>query len=209
MKILQSSIFRALTAIAIGVLLIKFPDNTVTGIVIAIGILFLLSGVISVLSYLNARRNRNEFTIYDAQGRQIGGQIPMFPIVGIGSIVLGAFLTLMPSTFVAFLMYVIGAILLLGAITQFMTIINVRRFGKISFGYWICPSVILIAGIYLMLKPFDTLETTMMVLGWLTLFYGIVEAINNMLFYAIRRRWEKAQNSISQIDDAEEVTNKD
>ena len=38
MKILQSSFFRALTAIAVGVLLIKYPDNTVTGMVIAIGL---------------------------------------------------------------------------------------------------------------------------------------------------------------------------
>ena len=30
MKIFQSSIFRAISAIAIGILLIKYPDNTVT-----------------------------------------------------------------------------------------------------------------------------------------------------------------------------------
>lgn len=205
MRILQSSFFRALTAIAIGVMLVKYPDNTVVGIVIAIGILFLLSGLISVLSYVNARRSINEYTIYDSQGRQITGQMPMFPIVGIGSIVLGAFLALMPSTFIAFLLYVIGAILLLGAITQFMAIINVRRYGKISYGYWVCPSLILIAGIYLMLNPFESLGTTMYVLGWITLFYGVVEAFNNMVFFVIRRRWEKAQDALSQIEEAEEV----
>ena len=49
MKILQSSVFRAICAIAIGILLIKYPDNTVTWITIAIGILFLLSGIISLV----------------------------------------------------------------------------------------------------------------------------------------------------------------
>ena len=43
MRILQSSVFRALCAIIIGVLLIKFPDNTVKGITVAIGVLFLVS----------------------------------------------------------------------------------------------------------------------------------------------------------------------
>ena len=32
--------------VAIGVLLIKYPDNTVTGITVAIGVMFLLSGVV-------------------------------------------------------------------------------------------------------------------------------------------------------------------
>ena len=42
MKIFQSSIFRALCAIAVGVLLIKFPDDGVTWITRAIGVLFLI-----------------------------------------------------------------------------------------------------------------------------------------------------------------------
>ena len=57
MKIFQSSIFRAISAIAIGILLIKYPNNTVTWMTVAIGILFLLSGLISVIVYVNARRN--------------------------------------------------------------------------------------------------------------------------------------------------------
>ena len=59
-KIFQSTAFRAICALVIGVLLIKFPDNTVTGITIAIGVLFLLSGVLSCLSYIQARRHASE-----------------------------------------------------------------------------------------------------------------------------------------------------
>ena len=73
MKILQSSVFRAVCAIIIGALLIKFPDNTVTGITMAIGILFLLSGVISCLSYFHAKRHVSEYKIYDAEGRLVAG----------------------------------------------------------------------------------------------------------------------------------------
>ena len=68
MKILQSSIFRAICAIAIGILLIKFPDNTVTWITVAIGILFLLSGIISLVVYLNAKKHVSEYKITDAEG---------------------------------------------------------------------------------------------------------------------------------------------
>ncbi len=196
MKILQSSFFRALTAIAVGVMLIKYPDNTITGIVIAIGVLFMLSGLVSVLSYMNARKQVNEYTIYDAQGRQIAGQRPFFPIVGIGSIILGGILALMPSTFISFLMYIIGAILIIGAIGQYFSIITARHFGPVSLFFWICPTLILIAGVYMIAKPMSPLSTAMYILGWLTLFYGIVEAINSMVFFAAKRRWEKEQQTI-------------
>jgi uncharacterized membrane protein HdeD (DUF308 family) len=88
MRILQSSLFRALSALVIGCLLIKYPDNTVNWITIAIGVLFLLSGIVSLLTYWNALRHVGEYTIYDAQGRIVAGTKPVFPFVGIGSIIL-------------------------------------------------------------------------------------------------------------------------
>ena len=197
MKILQSSFFRALTAIAVGVLLIKYPDNTVTGIVIAIGILFTLSGLISVLTYWNARRHVSEYTIYDAEGRQIAGQAPMFPIVGIGSMVLGAILALMPNTFINALMYIIGGILILGAVNQYMAIISARRYGISSLWYWLWPSITLLAGLYVIITPMAPLSMAMIILGWLTLFYGVTEAVNSILFYIGRRRWEKEQEELA------------
>lgn len=208
MKILQSSFFRALTAIAVGVLLIKYPDNTVTGIVIAIGALFVLSGLVSVLTYLNARRHVSEYTVYDAQGRQVAGQAPMFPVVGIGSIILGGILALMPETFISALMYIIGAILILGAIGQFLSIIAIRRYGAVSFFYWLCPSIVLLAGVYMIARPMQPLSTAMFILGWLTLFYGIVEVVHSLLFYSIKRRWEKEQQEVllpQEPQEAEEV----
>jgi len=207
MKILQSSFFRALTAIVVGALLIKYPDNTVTGIVVAIGVLFLLSGVVSLLSYWNARRHVSEYTIYDAQGRQIAGQAPTFPLVGIGSIILGSILALMPDTFISMLMYVIGAMLILGAITQYMAIITTRRYGRVSWTYWICPTFILLAGCYIMLKPMAPLSTAMLLLGWLSLFYGVVEAINALLFSNKRKHWEREQEQMVQAEEIiEDVT---
>ena len=190
-KILQSSFFRAVAAIAVGILLIKFPDNTVRGITIAIGLLFLVSGLVSVLTYWIARRHLSEYKIYDAEGREVTNEMPAFPIVGIGSMLLGGSLALMPSTFVSALMYVIGAILILGAINQFFSLIAARRYARLPFLYWICPTLILLAGAYLLIKPLQPLSMAMYVMGWVTLFYGIVEAVNTLLLYRHRRQWEK------------------
>ena len=106
MKIVQSSFFRAICSIIIGVLLLRFPDNTVTWITLAIGILFLLSGVFSTLAYLNARKNTSEYMITDVEGRIISKGKPTFPLVGVGRIILGVLLITSPSVFVEILMYI-------------------------------------------------------------------------------------------------------
>lgn len=208
MKILQSSVFRAICAIAIGILLIKFPDNTVTWITVAIGILFLLSGIISMVVYMHARKNVSEYKITDAQGRVVAGEKPTFPIVGVGSIILGFLLALTPNIFITALMYIIGAILILGAINQYMNLINARRYGKIGFGYWIFPSVILLIGLYVIIKPLAPASMAMLVLGWCSLLYGVTEMINSLKFYSDKRKARQAQE-IPVAEEVIEATNVD
>ncbi len=206
MRILQSSVFRAVCAIVIGVLLIKFPDNTVTGITVAIGVLFLISGLISCLTYIQARRHVSEFKIYDAEGRQLSSDTPSFPLVGVGSMILGLILALSPSTFISALMYIIGAILILGAINQFMNLIVARRFGHIGLWFWLLPTLILITGIYVIVKPMAPMAMAMLVLGWCTLVYGVSELINSLKFYSDKKKYERSQNNddIPMIEEVED-----
>jgi len=206
MKILQSSAFRAICAIAIGVLLIKFPDNTVKGITVAIGVLFLVSGLISCVTYFWSKRNVSEYKIYDAEGNLVAGEQPTFPIVGIGSAILGLILALTPTAFVSALMYVIGAILILGAINQYMNLINGRRYGRVSFWYWIMPTLIMLTGIYVLVKPMTPLSMAMLILGWCTLVYGVVELVNALKFYRDKKNWQQLhEQQQPQLDTFEEI----
>jgi uncharacterized membrane protein HdeD (DUF308 family) len=205
MKILQSSAFRAVCAIIVGVLLIKFPDNTVKGITVAIGVLFLLSGLISCLTYFQSKRHVSEYKIYDADGNLVSGEQPTFPIVGIGSTILGLILTLMPTTFVSLLMYVIGIVLVLGAVNQFLGLISGRRYGRVGLWYWVMPSLILLTGLYVMLKPMAPLETAMLILGWCTLLYGVVELVNALKLYRDKKAWLQQQEEPAQLDTFEEI----
>lgn len=204
MKILRSSVFRALCAIVTGTLLILYPDNTVTGITIAIGLLFFISGVISVLTYVQARRHVSDYKIYDAEGRLLSGDQPTFPVVGIGSIILGLILALTPTTFVSALMYIIGILLILGAINQFMSLIGGRCYGRVGFFYWVMPTLILLAGLYVMLKPLAPLNMAMLVLGWCMLVYGLAELINALKFYNDKKKLQQAQDQ-PQLDTFEEI----
>lgn len=207
-RIFQSSIFRAVCAIIIGALLIKYPDNTVIWITVAIGILFLLSGLISLIAYMNAKKHMTEYTITDQDGHVVTGEKPTFPIVGMGSLILGLILAITPNVFLNALMYIIGAILILGSVNQYMNLINARRYGKIGFGYWIFPSVVLLIGAYVILKPMGPMSTAMLILGWCLLLYGVTEIVNSLKIYACRKQAEQ-QRAEEEAQAAEEISTAD
>jgi len=211
MKIFQSSIFRAACAIVVGVLLIKYPQEGVTWLTIAIGILFLLSGIIALIAYMNARKHSGEYTITDSQGRIISGSQPTFPIVGAGSVILGLVLALTPGVFVNGLMYILGAIMILGGINQLMSLIAARRLGSIPFGFWVAPSLILITGLFVILRPMETAGLPLLILGWCSLLYGVTELINALKIRSVRKeadrmRDERDSQRLEEESVAEEIS---
>lgn len=196
MKIFQSSIFRALCAIVVGVLLLKFPQDGVTWLTIAIGVLFLLSGIIALIAYLNARKHAGEYTITDQQGRIITGSQPTFPIVGVGSIILGLVLAVTPGAFIHGLMYILGAIMVLGGVQQLMNLVAARRLGSVPFGFWVAPSLILVTGLFVILKPMESAELPLLILGWCCLLYGVTELINALKIHSIRKQADHMRDEL-------------
>lgn len=194
MKVVHSSLFRAVCAIIVGALLIQYREQTVTWITVAIGVLFFLSGVISLATYYSAKRSANKgHVVYDANGKQITGLQPNFPIVGVGSLILGLILALMPNTFVASLMFILSVILIMGAVSQFMNLAAARRMGKVGFVFWIFPSVILLIGLLAIIKPSAIASAPLFIIGWTMLIYGIVECINALKIANNKRRWTKME----------------
>lgn len=212
MKIFQSSIFRAVCAIVVGVLLLKYPQDGVTWLTMAIGALFLLSGVIALIAYWHAKRHAGEYTITDQEGRVVSGGQPTFPIVGAGSVILGLVLVITPNAFINGLMYMLAAILILGGITQLMSLVAARRLGSVPFGYWVCPSLILLTGLFVVFKPMETAELPLMILGWCSLLYGVIELGNALKIHSLRKaadrqreEWER-QRSAEEENVAEEIS---
>lgn len=211
MKVFQSSIFRALCAIIVGALLVKYRDQAVTGMTIVVGILFFISGLVSCLTYLSAKRKSTDnggdvFDLYDAQGRLIKQSKPNFPIVGIGSAILGAILALMPNTFVNGLTYVLGAIIILGAINQFYNLTIATRFAHIGFFWWVCPALLLVIGLIAIIKPALMATMPLLILGWCLMVYGVVEIINSLMIHHCRKRFLTDNSTNDGTATAEEVT---
>ena len=191
MKAIQSHIFRALVAIIVGILLIEYKESMVTWITMAIGILFFISGVISLITYyVNLKRSeKTDAIVYDTNGKQLTGIKPNFPIVGLGSAILGGIFALMPTAFINGLVYILAAILILGAVNQLSNLVAARSYAKIGVYYWIMPVLILLVGILCILRPGAVASAPLLIVGWCMLLYGIVECVNSF------KMWRTKQNS--------------
>lgn len=216
MKVIHSSIFRAVCAIIVGVLLIQYREQTVTWITIAIGVLFFLSGVISLTSYWAAKRNAEKMQgqiLSDSNGKPIMGMIPKFPLVSVGSLILGLLLALMPQVFIAWLMFILAFILILGALTQFANLASAAKMGRVGILFWLFPSALLLLGLLAIIKPSAIASAPLFIIGWGMLIYGVVELLNAFKVSNNKRIWlknqQQKQNSKEIYVDVEEVKNEE
>ena len=213
MKVIHSSIFRAVCAIIVGVLLIQYREQTVTWITIAIGVLFFLSGVISLASYWAAKRNAEKMQgqiLSDSNGKPIMGMMPKFPLVSVGSLILGLLLALMPQVFIAWLMFILAFILILGALTQFVNLASAAKMGRVGILFWLFPSVLLLLGLLTIIKPSAFASAPLLIIGWGMLIYGVVELLNAFKISNNKRIWLKNQQKLDSKEtyvDVEEVKN--
>lgn len=95
MKTMNYSLIRILFALVIGLVLVIWPNAAASYIVITVGVAFLIPGVISLFGYFGRKR-------------QEGEAAPRFPIEGIGSLLFGLWLIVMPEFFADVLMFLFG-----------------------------------------------------------------------------------------------------
>ena len=170
-----------------------------TWMTITVGILFLLSGLVSCIAYYFEKEKVAKKT---AKAEQQEGQqeeenlkSPSFPIAGVGSIVLGIILAVMPNTFITWVVYILAALLILGAVNQFMNLARSRQYARVPVYMWLFPTVILATAILLISKPIETAQLPLLVLGWAFMYYGVLEFILIIRMYLVRKSYEKAEDA--------------
>lgn len=211
MKTKVSILLRSIGAIIIGVLLIKYSNNAVLWLTILIGVIFLLSGLVSCITYLTGRNRKgiDGIQILDATGRDITPARPSFPIIGLGSLLLGGLLTFAPSLFINFLVYGLALILILGALNQFFNLSSASRIVKIGLFWWIVPALILLTGLIALVKPSIIATAPLYIIGWCMIVYGVVEMINSIKISRCRRDYAKAVEIREQQETANSQTAKE
>ena len=199
MKVLQISAIRAIIVLVTGFLLVKYREETMTWMTITVGILFLLSGLVSCIAYYFEKEKVAKKTAKTEQqeGEQEEENLksPSFPIAGVGSIALGIILAVMPNTFITWVVYILAALLILGAVNQFMNLARSRQYARVPVYMWLFPTVILAIAILLISKPIETAQLPLLVLGWAFMYYGVLEFILIIRMYLVRKSYEKAEEA--------------
>lgn len=189
----KGAIYRAILAIILGLVLVIWPGTALRYIIMLIGVLFLMTGLIA---FIVSNRNREDH------------RKSLIPFSGIGSMALGVLLLCLPSTFATIFMFVLGFILVVAAVGQFVTLSAARQFGYISPVSYIFPVLILIAGIIVLFDPFKSAESVFILFGVTAIFYGVTDLLNQYSIKRMRKANEEKEQIVkmegnADVEDAE------
>ena len=166
MRVLGYSLMRAVCALVIGMILVMFPDQASNYFVITIGVIFLVPSLISIIAYSTNGKKKQQ----------------RFPIEGVGSLLFGLWLIIMPHFFSNLLTIILGFILLMGGIQQLASVSTLRTLVKVSYRYYVVPTLILIAGLVAMFNPTGVQRTAFIIIGISCIVYAFSEFVNWFIF---------------------------
>lgn len=187
MKSLNYALLPSLCALAVGILLVVWPDMAINYLVITVGVLFLIPGLAGVFSYFLSMRKRQRTKA-------------MFPVAALGSALLGIWLIVMPMFFVTILMYVLGVLLLLGGVSQIAGFAAASNYSRVPAGMYVFPILVMIAGVVVLFNPFEAAAVPFVVLGVSFIVYSLID-----IFRLIRFRKEAFRSDIQNITPIEET----
>lgn len=199
MKVLQISAVRAIIVLVTGFLLVKYREDTMTWMTITVGVLFLISGLVACMVYYfekeKVAKKTAKAALQEGQQEEEDLKSPSFPIAGVGSIVLGIILAVMPNTFTTWMVYILSALLILGAVNQFMTLARSRQYARVPVYMWVFPTISMVVAILLISRPIETdaLFFTLKVIGWAFMYYGVLEFVLIIRMYLVRKAYDKAE----------------
>lgn len=189
----KGAISRAILAIILGLVLVIWPGVALRYIIMFIGVIFLITGLIAfIVSNKNREDHRKSFV----------------PFSGIGSMAFGLLLLCLPSAFVAIFMFVLGFILVIAAIGQFVTLGAARQLGHVPVVSYLFPVLILVAGILVIFDPFKSVESVFILFGITAIFYGVTDLLNQYSINRMRKASEEKEKIVKmegepEVEDAE------
>jgi uncharacterized membrane protein HdeD (DUF308 family) len=192
MKGISYSFLRAIAALVLGLVLVLFPAQAGVYLVITIGMIFLVPSLVSILTHFSAKKEVRRF----------------FPIVGLGGALFGLWLIIMPDFFADLLTVILGFVLLMAGVGQIASLLSARRWTAIPGGFYLVPSLILIAGLVALFNPMGARSTAFIVIGAAALVYAASELLNWFLFMRkkpLKEPHAKERIAHGEVEDAEIV----
>ena len=155
---------RALTAIAIGVVMVISRTNALELAVQIIAAFLFASGIVSLIVGYRQRKN---------------GTMGLMGFNGVVDIVLGLLLFLFPGFVAGLLIYLIAFVLICFGFFQLLGLGSASRVVKLGLWSYVLPFLVLAAGIFLMTKPSFLGEAIGVVAGAALIVYGVSELFSS------------------------------
>ncbi len=167
------AMLRGIAALLIGILLVFWSQNAVTYLIMAVGCLFLIPGLLSLLAY---------FRQTSPEGNRSFG---WSQVLGIGSILFGLCLIVSPVFFEKSLMYALGIILSYAGLSEIIQLTVARQWTRVPVGFYVTPVLVMLVGIFILFNPIESANVPFIILGIGCMVYGLSDMVNVIKF---RRR---------------------
>ena len=103
----------------------------------------------------------------------------------------------MPAFFVGILMYLLGALLVLGGLNQLIRLIAVRNQVHVPVILYVIPVLVLGSGLLILFNPFEAANVPFIILGVSAIIYGITDLIRLLRY---RRERNKGVTDVEIIE---------
>lgn len=159
-----NAIVQAILFIVLGLVLLVVPDLTIVTVVYCIGVVFAISGAVSLAAYY--RKSSPSY--------QMGGALSM----GIFLLVIALIMFIFPAAVAGFFTVLLGLVLILCGVVNTVRALGLRAAGA---GIWVTNIIIgilvAIGGVIIIWNPFETTVMLVQVLGILFIVTGISDLL--------------------------------
>lgn len=186
------AMLRGIAALLIGILLVFWSQNAVTYLIMAVGCLFLIPGLLSLLAY---------FRQTSPEGNRSFG---WSQVLGIGSILFGLCLIVSPVFFEKSLMYALGIILSYAGLSEIIQLTVARQWTRVPAGFYVTPVLVMLVGIFILFNPIESANVPFIILGVGCMVYGLSDMVNVIKF---RRRNSEVEEVQVVLDEPKEQEN--
>lgn len=181
---------RALTAIAIGIVMVMSRTNALELAVRIIAVFLLASGVVSMIV---GYRHRSS------------GAMGLMGFNGVVDIVLGVMLFMFPGFVSGLLIYVIAFVLVGFGLFQIVGLISLNRVMGMGLWSFVMPLLVLSAGLFLIARPAFVGEAIGVVAGASLIVYGVSELLSSWKMRKAINEYEIHQTGTSGTTRQEDV----
>lgn len=172
----SNSLIQAILFIALGLFIAFWPGATIVTIIYLFGALFLLSGVASLVSYFRIKEDVNRPTGVLA--------------VGVFYLILAFLVFLFPQVIASFFSIVLGIILVLCGVVNAVRATELRQYGNGGKSWIVGLAVgilIAVAGVVVLVNPFETSAMLVFFLGIFLFINGVADLLLELYARKVRR----------------------